>query len=305
MGRVIVGMMGIVFSFLLVACGSIGPETSVDELDYADLESGTGESIEDVSTEDFANSEGEVEEGDFEELISADQKIIYTATVHLEVKDLQKTIDELTDQIQQLGGYMVQSNMQTTNDGLRYGDLIVRVPQEDFTVFLDYVENMDGEVISTNVVGQDVSEEFVDLESRLKSLRVQESRLLEFMEEANDTDDLLKIADDLTDIQEEIDSITGRLRYLENRVTMATVSIHMKEKNIEISSLGEEFNTWERTVEQFKTSINWILQSLSLLIIYVVGNLPIFVLLTFLVIGIVYLMKKTGKRPPKKNDKES
>ncbi|MFS8652103.1 MAG: DUF4349 domain-containing protein [Caldibacillus sp.] len=309
MKRVFMLTIMLLFGFFLVACGVSGSErqTELEEGGWQVVEpdhSGSGGSADSV-IEDRADSvERDVmEENAVSETSTPDQKIIYTADIHLRVKNLQKTMNEITGEVQRLGGYIVHSNTYTTHDDLQQGEVTVRVPQEHFTSFIADVEKMDGEVLSRNVQGQDVTEEYVDLESRLKSLRAQEERLLQFMEQAENTEDLLKISKDLTDVQEKIDSLTGRLRYLENRVEMATVTVRIEERNVEISGLDKDLNTWEKTVDQFKRSIDWLIQGFSWLIILVVGNLPIIALLAIILVGAVFFIKKVEKAKPK-NDEE-
>lgn len=311
MRRFFVLTLGVVLSVFLIACGSSDYDHQTDfeatEWDLVEPEGGSAGSSANLATEEQAVSEDRAvaERDGSEETVAPDQKIIYTAKLHIRVKNLQTTMSEITAQAQQLSGYIVHSYTHTTNDGSRHGELTVRVPQKHFTSFLEDVENIGSELLSRNVEGQDVTEEFVDLESRLKSLRTQENRLLEFMEQAEDTEDLLKISNDLTAIQEKIDSLTGRLRYLENRVDMATVTIQIDENHVEIGGLGEELNTWEKTVEQFKRSINWILQALSFIIVFVVGNLPILILVVIILIGGAYVAKKVRKQYPKNDEGDS
>ncbi len=115
-----------------------------------------------------------------------------------------------------------------------------------------------------NVSGSDVSEEYVDLESRLKSKRTVESRLLEFMQKATTTEDLLKISSDLARVQEEIEQITGRIKYLDNQVDYSTIIITINENNINVPELtNKDLNTWEKIKKQFMTSINLLLAGLS------------------------------------------
>src|SRR5699024_11926322 len=109
------------------------------------------------------------------------------------------------------------------------GQMVVRVPEEHFQTFLTDAEEAAVDVLSREVSGQDVTEEYVDLESRLKSKQVVEERLLEFMDEAEKTEDLLKISDDLSTVQEDIEVIAGKMEYLENHSDYDTVEIIVHE----------------------------------------------------------------------------
>ena len=78
------------------------------------------------------------------------------------------------------------------------GSITVRIPQKSFQAFLRDAEGQAAEVLQRRITGTDVTEEYVDLDSRLKSKRVVEERLITFMETAEKTEDLLKISADLS-----------------------------------------------------------------------------------------------------------
>src|SRR5690606_12068557 len=125
--------------------------------------------------------------------------------------------------------------------------ITVRIPQDQFREFIQLVEDGSSKVLESSISGQDVTEEYVDLESRLKSKRVVEERLLAFMEKAEKTEDLLTISNDLAIVQEDIEEVLGRMKYLENRTNLATVTIHIQENNVTLSTINnEELNTWEQ-----------------------------------------------------------
>ncbi len=92
-------------------------------------------------------------------------------------------------------------------------------------------------MLQRNISGDDVTEEYVDLESRLKSKRVVEERLISFMNNAEKTEDLLKISEDLAEVQEEIETIEGRKKFLENQTSLSTIIITLYENKVTVPSL--------------------------------------------------------------------
>ncbi len=111
------------------------------------------------------------------------------------------------------------------------------------------------------------------------------------MEQAEKTEDLLNISEDLAKVQEEIEQITGRMNYLQNKVDLATVTIHMEEKNVTISS-EDDLNTWEKTKQQFMKSINFLLSALSGLFVFIIGNLPVLIILGIASAAAIWLIRK-------------
>jgi len=296
---------------LVAACSNNDSEESQSTADQAD--SGAAEfateSSRNVNGTESANNGQESAPTDQQESSSnedntasqadestqSDRKIIYTANLRIEVKDYQKSVDDIQSEVSERGGYVVESNMhEGSEDRSTRGMITARVPQEEFRDFIQAVEDGSSDVLESSVSGQDVTEEYVDLESRLESKRVVEKRLQSFMEEAEKTEDLLEISEDLGKVQQEIEEITGRMNYLENKVDLATVTIQIEENNMSISS-EEELNTWEKTKQQFMKSINFILSAFSGLFVFIIGNFPILILLGMVGLAIFWIIKKRKK----------
>ena len=140
------------------------------------------------------------------------------------------------------------------------GKIIVRVPGNYFHRFITDAEGEAAEVLTRNVTGQDITEQYVDLESRVKSKRAVEERLLEFMVNAEKTEDLLKISSDLAKVQEEIELIVGKMNYLENQTSYSTIEITMFENQVIVPEVdGKKLDTWAKTKKQLASSKNYIL----------------------------------------------
>src|SRR5690625_1979958 len=170
-----------------------------------------------------------------------ERKVIYNAELHIEVKSYQQTLNDIQKQVTNFHGYIVESSMyEEQENGAKIGQITARVPQEKFQDFIKLVEDGSSKVVESSTSGQDVTEEYVDLESRLKSKRIVEDRLLSFMEQAKKTEDLLKISSDLAEVQEEIEAISGRMKYLQNKSDLATITIYIDEKNVKISGTGKD-----------------------------------------------------------------
>lgn len=244
-----------------------------------------------------AKDEGQKEKTDtVEKAVKSEEtrKIIYNAYLHIQVKDYQKSLDRIIENVEKYNGYVVDSMMSQNLDHANlYGEITVRVPQDKFREFLTLVEKGSSKVIDRSITGLDVTEEYVDLQSRLKSKRVVENRLLAFMEEATKTEDLLSISKDLATVQEEIETIVGRMNYLQNQADLATVTISLEEKNVKVGSIGnDQLNTWEMTKDQFKKSINFLIVTFSSMIVFLVGNLPVLILISLLILAMILIIKR-------------
>ena len=225
------------------------------------------------------------------------QMVIYQADLQLRVKKFEQTLQSIEDHVVKYGGYIAESTI--SKDGVEQvsGSITVRIPQQSFQAFLRDAEGQAAEVLQRRITGTDVTEEYVDLDSRLKSKKVVEERLITFMETAEKTEDLLKISADLAAVQEEIETILGRMKFLENQTSLSTVRISLYENKVIVPNLEDrDLNTWDKTKKQFMKSTNMLLAGLSGLVVFLLGNFPILIILTVVGLAIYFYIKKISAR---------
>jgi hypothetical protein len=120
------------------------------------------------------------------------QMVIYQADLQLRVKKFEKTVGILEENVVKYGGYIAESNVNKEGKEQMSGSIKIRIPQNHFQDFLHVAEGQAAEVLKRDIKGQDVTAEYVDLGSRLKSKQVVEERLTAFMKDATKTEDLLR-----------------------------------------------------------------------------------------------------------------
>lgn len=272
---------------LVTACSEnkeMGKEYKTEEASDS-----AGYSVEESkSTEDIAEQEGTE--------ASSERMIIHKAIISTNVKNLTNAQNNIEHKVKKYGGYIVESNVHRLDDQTSSGNMIVRIPEKHFATFLSDAEEIASKVLERNVTGQDVTEQYVDLTSRIKSKRVVEERLLEFMKKAEKTEDLLKISSDLASVQEEIEVLVGRIKFLENQTSFSTIELTMYENRVIIPEIeNKDLNTWDKTKKQFVTSTNALLSAGSGIIVFLVGNLPVLLFLA-VIGGAVYWFIKRRKR---------
>ncbi|WP_462409102.1 DUF4349 domain-containing protein [Neobacillus sp. Marseille-QA0830] len=225
------------------------------------------------------------------------QMVIYQADLQLRVKNFDQTIKAMEEKAQGYGGYIAESTLNRQGDDQLSGTIKIRVPEQHFQDFLHDAEDTAAEVLQRNITGQDVTEEYVDLQSRLKSKRVVEDRLTSFLQGAAKTEDLLKISEDLAAVQEEIETIEGKIKFLENQTAYSTIMITLYEDKVVVPDIdGDKLNTWEKTKQQFMNSTNWLLAGLSGLVIFIFGNLPVLLLIAVIMLAGVYIYRRRKHR---------
>lgn len=163
---------------------------------------------------------------------SMQRMVIKTADVRLEVADVSEVEQTITGQIGQLGGYVVEVQTSGTGKDL-YSSITFRVPADRFDEALRWVQGFAKRVLSRTVGGQDVTEEFVDLDARVRNLEVSRDRLLNLMNQATNVEDALYANQALTDIQGQIEQIRGRMQYLQQSAAMSTFTVALQPEFVE------------------------------------------------------------------------
>ena len=157
---------------------------------------------------------------------AVEQMVIHTGDLDLIVPDTEQAIDHIQGLIDDLEGYVVSMNTYQYDRGVQ-ASMTLRVPAESFDAALADLRDLASTVVRETVSGQDVTEEYVDLQSRLRHLRAKEEQLLEFLDSAEDTEAVLAVYEQLTYAQADIELVTGRMEYLQNQASMATITVSL------------------------------------------------------------------------------
>jgi len=150
--------------------------------------------------------------------------VIKTADLSLQVDSARDAEATLRTLVGQLGGYVVKVETSGTDEQMT-SHVTFRVPADRFDQALSGVQGLAKKVLARTVGGDDVTEEFVDLESRLKNLEATRDRLQSFLDKAENVDDALKVNQSLSDQQGQIEQIKGRKQFLQQSASLSTISV--------------------------------------------------------------------------------
>ncbi|MFG6494521.1 DUF4349 domain-containing protein [Fictibacillus sp. UD] len=283
---------------LLSACSSNDKSESKMASDQ-DFAGGSSDAkMENASEEGKSKADSDTS-GDKKQQIKDQRKVIYNADMQISVDKLQNTMEMVRNMVENKGGYIVESNTSAGEKGYESGTMVVRVPMDGFRTFLGEVRKLSKGTPHENVRGEDVTEEYVDLSSRLKAKQQVRDRLESFMKDAQRTEDLLKISADLASVQEEIEQIEGRLNFLKNQSDYSTVTIQFEVKNLKAEKLQtEELNTWAKTKMLFMETVNFLVSAVSFVVVALVGLAPIWLIVIAVLYWVWWKRKKAQKKKP-------
>lgn len=158
--------------------------------------------------------------------VIAQRLIIKNASIALEVTDVLAAEQALRQKAEALGGFVASVETYGSGKELR-ATVVLRVPAEHFEAVLRDAEGLASKVLRRSVSGSDVTEEYVDLEARLRNLEATNARLLDLLARAQDVNEALMVNQSLTEIQEQIERIKGRMQYLEQSAAMSTITVEL------------------------------------------------------------------------------
>jgi len=206
-------------------------------------------------------------------------RVIKTADLDVEVDrdGFGDAMSSATSVAARYQGFVVSTS--TGGAEARRGTIVLRVPADRFEDAVNDLRGL-GEVQRQRVTGEDVGQEFVDLEARLRHLDAQEQVMLGLFEEAATVADTIRIQNELSGIQLQIEEIEGRLRYLRDQTSLSTISVTLAEEGV--AAPGAFDRALERAVDGF----------LSVLAALVVG---LGYVLPFAAIGVVGLLLYGGR----------
>ncbi|HQD42100.1 MAG TPA: DUF4349 domain-containing protein [Bacillota bacterium] len=230
-----------------------------------------------------------------DELIAAqhDRKIIKNADISLEVQDFKNQFDAVQRMAEEAGGYVESSRSYVRKhaaaEGEREfmeGEAVIRVPSTEFGGCLDRIAAL-GKVTNRSTYGSDITLQYMDIETRLKSKQVQQERLIEILSKAERVEDILNIENELSRVRTEIESLGTQLRGWDNLVQYSTIRVFMTEvdpKDTKVSVLKVD-NIWDRMKRGFIRTTNAIMDMIEMIIVGIGYALPVAILA-----GIAYLV---------------
>jgi len=156
-----------------------------------------------------------------------ERMIVRTGEMSLVVEEVTQASEEIAQLAVSLGGYVVSSSIWGEDEEKR-GWISIRVPDGKFEMALAELRDLAVRVESERTYSEDVTEEYIDLESRLKNAEATEQQYLALLEKAEDVEDILRIYDYLSRVRQEIEQIKGRMQYLERTSSMSLISVDLE-----------------------------------------------------------------------------
>src|SRR6266516_3322888 len=169
--------------------------------------------------------------GDLTVIEHSNHMIVKNADVRLTVKDTDVAIDRATQIIGDAGGYIVSSRVWFQDyygNNLKYATMTIGVPVDEFEKVLSRLRGLAIKVVYETAAGDDVTQQYVDLQSQLTNLESTRARIQDFLKDAKTVDEALRINQELSNIEGQIEQIKGQMNYLNDRSAYSTITVNLE-----------------------------------------------------------------------------
>lgn len=201
--------------------------------------------------------------------LQSDRKLIKNGALSFETSNIDETKKQIENLCRELGGYISTENRHSYTNKLQY-DQVLRLPADKFDSFIEKLEAKSYKIEDKSINTQDVTEEFIDVEARLKTKRDLELRYRELLKFAKTVEEMLSIENEIEKVRSNIESMEGRLTYLKNQVSFSTMNLSYYEIT------GHDFGFGSKLASSIRTG--W--DNLLLVVVALVNVWPFLLLLS-------------------------
>ncbi len=241
---------------------------------------------------------------------TAELKIIKRGNIDIRVKNFENAVDVVRADVEGKGGYVENFSSYVYSDrwvngnkvSLREGQLVLRVPSDTYEATFEYLKTL-GEVTNENESRENVTDSYIEVESRMKAKLAEEARLIELLAKAETVNDIIVIEERLGNVRGEIDAYQSRLDNWDKQVSYSTISVFIMEDPDEIiENVSPDLGT--RIKNNFKRGINNFISGIENIIVSFAGNIVNLAAFIIVVVVVVVVVRKVVKKKSGKKNKE-
>lgn len=220
-------------------------------------------------------------------------KVIKKGSIYAKIEDFDVTKEKILNEIKKFDVYIAQETENNYSYEKR-SEIIIRIPKEYFDTTITVIVGFCKKIDSKNINLQDVTEEYYDIETRLKNKKSVEQSYRELLEKAKNIGDILSIQEHLRIVREEIEVAEGRLKYLDDRVKYSTLNLTVYERYDAVSS-----SFGQKMIDAI--SNGW--QAFLLFLVGLTSAWPFLLLIVAVILFIRHLIRKKRKKKQVKEPK--
>lgn len=215
------------------------------------------------------------------------KKIIKDGSIDIKTKDIFKTKKSIDEIVKKFDAYYDKETFENNPNEISY-ILEIRIPANNFEFFIASIDQGENEITSKSIESKDVTEEWVDIETRLSNKKEYLKRYRELLSKAATIKDIIAIQENIRSLQEEIESSEGRLKYLSDQVSYSTLTIKLTDTKKQYTIVDES----ETFTERIKNSLVMGWSSVIDFLMWILANWPLIIAFTISTFFIRWIIKK-------------
>ncbi|MGH4125382.1 MAG: DUF4349 domain-containing protein [Clostridium sp.] len=291
-------MLMIIISFAAVGCGSKKASTSTESKPSMDVSKGNS-GLSDGGT--VVSNQAAKPETDSKNNLNTSLvgqgKIIRNGIIQMETLSFDDAIKQILSKTNSMGAYVQSSNVSGTSieaklsEQSRKGVFILRIPKMKFDSFILDIGNL-GSITNKQISTEDVTTAYFDTQAHLKSLTIQEERLLELLKKTGELKDIIVLEKELSSVRYEIESLTGNLKKWDNLIDFCTLNIEV----VEVHKIKENPVSFvDKIVNGFVSSVKSLIDFAKGFVVIISIFIPYLVGLSIILLIIKYIYKYINK----------
>ena len=277
-----IAFVGLMAALILAACGLAAAPSEPDYRALDQVAPFAGAPQESFAPPEAPAAEAGQSAGGGGDAAAVERVVLKNAEVAIVVTDVKARLQAIDAMAKEMGGYVVSSNLyQTyTSDYLEVPEatIVVRVPEGRLDEALQRIKDGTEEVQSETRSGQDVTADYVDLQSRLKNLEAAEAQLQEILDNAVATEDVIEVFNQLVYYREQIELVKGQIKYYDEAAALSSISVRIiAEETVQPLVIGK----WEPKgiyLDAVKDLIEFLQGFADFIIRFFIYNLPVLIL---------------------------
>lgn len=290
----------VIITIAVVGCGSAKQDTATSE-NKANMQISEGKGGLSKSNDNAIKDEVKLDNNlndDSGSALEGQGKIIRNGIIQMETLTFDKTVEYIINKTNSIGAYVQSSNVsgrsieKNVYVESRRGEFILRIPKAKFDSFISDIGNL-GSITNQQISTENVTTAYFDTQAHLKSLSIQEERLLELLKKTGELKDIIALEKELTDVRYEIESLTGNLKKWDNLIDFCTLNIQVYEVN-EIKESPISFG--EKIMTGFTSSVKSLIDFSKGFIVVISICLPYLVILSIMFLIIRYILIRVKRK---------
>jgi len=287
----------ILISLPLFSCGKFSDKLSTNNNDKS-KEIYSSPTVPPLSTEQEHKMSGVNKDATFKQISDVpdvtNRMIIKSGTMSIETEKYDESANQITDYVKKAGGFVTNSSSSVNASGKKQGSLTIRINSDKYDQMVKDMNNF-GKILNSQINGNDVTSEYIDLQARLTTQGELEKRLLNLLNEKTARlTDVVDVEQKLSNVREEIEKIQGRMKFLKNQTEFSTLTVSIYEPSLMTTSSGGGF--FYELGQGFSRGLKGFTEILSGIITLTIALLPILVILAALAYATILIIRKAKAR---------